>query len=167
MTLPEFASIRETRACDHCGKFGVITERNPNNNGLLVRCPQCGSKRPWGSLLYLKQRSTKRAARPPLPDGETLDSIWEKFGNRCVLCSAPKLFLQQVGIGRTVHHVVPFAENGHRGPLIPICSHCHEIANARQRVYWFLRRVVLPSASMVNEEGSPDERSDPHNSEVA
>ena len=63
--------------------------------------------------------------RSPLPHGETLNSIWAKFGDRCVLCSAPKSFLVAVGIGRQVHHVVPYAEEGHRGPLVPICSHCH------------------------------------------
>jgi hypothetical protein len=143
MTLTEFASIRESRACKGCGCIGVVTELNPNNNGLLVRCPHCGSNRPWGALLYLKQSTSQQATRPPLPNGETLDSIWEKFGNRCVLCSAPKSFLKQIGIGRQVHHVAPYAEEGHRGPLVPICTHCHEVASARQRIYWFLQRVVL------------------------
>jgi len=108
-----------------------------------VRCSHFGSKRPWGSVLYLKQNERKPAARPSLPDGETLDSIWEAFGNRCVLCSAPKSFLTALGVGRQVHHVIPYAEDGHRGPLIPVCTHCHEVANARQRVYWFLQRVLL------------------------
>jgi hypothetical protein len=94
-------------------------------------------------LLYLKQRETKRATRPPLPEGETLDSVRERYGNRCVMCSAPKTFLTTVGIGRQVHHVAPYAEEGHRGPLVPICTHCHELASARQRMYWFIQRVVL------------------------
>lgn len=95
MTLSEFADQRTTRACDACGFIGVETELNPNNNGLLVYCPHCGSKRPWGSLLYLKQNERKRPSRPPLPDGETLDSIWAKYGDRCVICSAPKAVLAQ------------------------------------------------------------------------
>jgi hypothetical protein len=142
MTVSEFASLRESRTCEDCGCLGVTTELNPNNNGLLVRCPDCGSNRPWGSVLYLKQ-NTQRRTRPPLPKGETLDSIWAKYGDRCVMCSAPTSFLKHVGIGRQVHHVVPFASEGHRGPLIPICVHCHELANARQRVYWFMQRAVL------------------------
>jgi hypothetical protein len=133
--------------------MGLATELNPNNNGLLVCCPHCGSKRPWGSLLYLKQRDGKRSSRPPLPDGETLDSIWARFDDRCVMCSAPKSFLAKVGIGRQVHHVLPYAEEGHRGPLVPICTHCHEIASARQRVYWAMRRIVGTSDDDRGEQG--------------
>ena len=90
MTESEFVKLRPHRPCGQCGRTGVRTQLNPNNNGLLVHCPYCGSKRPWGSLLYLKQREGKRAPRPPLPHGETLNSIWAKFGDRCVLCSAPE-----------------------------------------------------------------------------
>src|SRR5262245_46788998 len=137
MTTSEFANEREVRPCDGCRKTGVVTELNPNNNGLLVRCPHCGSKRPWGSLLYLKQNERKRQVRPPLPNGETLESIWERYENRCVICGAPKAFLVKLGIVRQVHHVAPFAEEGHRGPLVPICTHCHAVATERQRLHWF------------------------------
>jgi hypothetical protein len=105
-----------------------------------------------GALLYLKQNASKRKARPKLPTGQTLDSIWEKFGDRCVLCSAPKLFLDKIGIGRQVHHVAPYSEKGHRGPLVPICTHCHEVANARQRIYLFLWRVVFRSVEGVGDD---------------
>jgi hypothetical protein len=143
MTLHEFDDIRAIRPCAHCGTVGVGTQLNPNNNGLLVVCPSCGSKRPWGSLLYLKQNERRRPSRPLLPDGETLDSIWAKYGGRCVMCSAPKAFLERIGIGRQVHHVAPYAEEQHRGPLVPICTHCHSVANERQRIYWFMRRIAL------------------------
>jgi ribosomal protein S14 len=149
MTISEFAAVRNDRPCESCGTTGVVTQLNPNNNGLLVCCPHCGSKRPWGSLLYLKQNERRRPARTPLPDGETLDSIWEKFGNRCVVCSAPKSFLLKLGIGRQVHHVAPYAQEGHRGPLVPICAHCHSVATERQRVYWFYQRVVLKTDDEV------------------
>ena len=145
MTLAEFNARRNHNPCNACGRFGLTTQHNPNNNGLLVCCPHCESKRPWGSLLYLKQNERKRQARPVLPDGETLDSIWEKFGDRCVLCSAPKSFLLTVGIGRQVHHVAPYAEEGHRGPLVPLCTQCHAVANERQRLCWFFQRVVMKS----------------------
>jgi DNA-directed RNA polymerase subunit RPC12/RpoP len=151
MTLTEFASIRESRACGACGRIGVETQFNPNNGGLLVRCPHCGSKQPWGSVLFLKQRN-KPSTRPPLPHGETLDAIWARFGNRCVLCSAPRSFLERVGIGLQVHHVLPYAEAGHRGPVVPICSQCHEMANWRQRCYWFMRREVMKSVDGTCEE---------------
>jgi hypothetical protein len=145
MTLSQFTEQQATRACRQCGVIGVVTDLNPNNNGLLVCCPHCGSKRPWGSLLYLKQNERKRPPRPPLPDGETLDSIWEKYGNRCFVCSAPKSFLQGLGIGREVHHVLPYAQEGHKGPVVPICKHCHPVVTDRQRMYWFLQNVVLNS----------------------
>jgi hypothetical protein len=143
MTLSEFKEERTARPCQHCGATGLGTELNPNNNGLLVCCPSCGSKRPWGSLLYLQQNESRRASRPPLPDGETLDSIWEKYDNRCVICSAPKSALALLGIGRQVHHVLPYAQGGHKGPLIPICTHCHPVVTNRQRLYWFYQRVVM------------------------
>ena len=143
MTLSEFDRERDLRPCGHCGNIGVTTEHNPNNNGILVVCTSCGSKRPWGALLYLSQSEGKRKTRPPLPDGQTLNSVWEKFANCCVICGAPKEFLIRLGIGRQVHHVLPYALEGHKGPLVPICSHCHTVANERQRLYWFLQRVVL------------------------
>lgn len=145
MTQFEFDQQRNTRPCGSCGVSGVTTELNPNNNGLLVQCPHCGSKRPWGTLLYLKQNDGKRPKRPPLPEGATLDSIWEKYDNRCVMCGAPKSALAALGIGRQVHHVIPFAAEGHKGPLVPICTHCHPVVNERQRVYWFFHRVAMKS----------------------
>jgi len=156
MTLFEFDQQRTTRPCGSCSASGVTTELNPNNNGLLVCCPHCGSKRPWGTLLYLKQNDGKRPKRPPLPKGETLDSIWEKYDNRCVMCGAPKLALATLGIGRQVHHVIPYAAEGHKGPLIPICTHCHPVVTERQRVYWFYQRVAMKSQSTVDHDGKQD-----------
>jgi ribosomal protein S14 len=150
MTQAEFNDARHSRPCQHCGATHAEAQLNPNNNGLLVVCPDCGSKRPWGSLLYLKQNEGKRRARPPLPYGETLDSIWSRFGDRCVICGAPKSFLKAVGIGRQVHHVAQYAQEGHRGPLVPICAHCHPVVTDRQRIYWFYRRVVLKKESGID-----------------
>lgn len=145
MTVSEFERLQGERQCCDCGATDAGTELNPNNNGLLVYCRACGSKRPWGSLLYLKQNEGKRS-RPPLPDGETLDTIWSRFGDRCVVCSATKDALKILGIGRQVHHVLPYAEAGHQGPIVPICTHCHPVVSDRQRVYWFIQRVVLRPA---------------------
>jgi hypothetical protein len=128
----------------------VITQLNPNNNGLLVYCPHCTPKRPWGSLLYLKQNEHRRQTRPPLPDRDTLDSVWEKYGNRCVICSAPRAALATLGIGRQAHHVAPYAQEGHRGPVVPICTHCHPVVTDRQRMYWFIQRVVLGTTEECN-----------------
>ncbi len=143
MTLSQFPEQRNVRACQHCGNSGATTELNANNNGLLVRCSHCGSNRPWGSLLYLKQNEHRRPRRPSLPNGQSLDSIWEKFDNRCFVCSAPKAVLAKLGIGRQVHHVAPYSQEGHRGPLVPICTHCHPVVTDRQRIFWFIQRLVL------------------------
>jgi hypothetical protein len=59
------------------------------------------------------------------------------------MCGAPKHFLVVIGIGRQVHHVWPYAQEGHKGPVVPICTHCHTVANERQRMYWFIQRVAL------------------------
>ena len=53
MTVAEFDTNRENCPCEKCGTLGVTTERNPNNNGLLVICSTCGSKYPWGARLLL------------------------------------------------------------------------------------------------------------------
>jgi predicted RNA-binding Zn-ribbon protein involved in translation (DUF1610 family) len=147
MTVNEYNEQRETRPCSSCGSLGMATDLNPNNNGLLVRCPHCGSKRPWGSLLFLRQSERKRLRRPPLPNGDTLDSIWERFGDRCVVCSTPKAVLTELRIGRQVHHVSPYAQEGHKGPIVPICTHCHSVVTDRQRLCWFYQRVVLGAQS--------------------
>jgi hypothetical protein len=161
MTLSEFATHRDKRPCESCGAIGVVTQLNPNNNGLLVRCPICGSNRPWGALLYLQQSDGKRPKRPPLPNGATLDSIWKQYDDRCVICGAPKAALATLGIGRQVHHVIPYAAEGHKGPLVPICTHCHEVANARQRVYWFLQRVVLKNSEARHHNSQEAESGEP------
>lgn len=144
MTRTDFEA-RAGEPCYACGA-SVILEDNPNNGATQVVCSSSAcrlARRPWGQVINIK-KSTKKV-RKPLPDGETLDSIWEKFGDRCVLCSAPKSFLLTVGIGRQVHHVAPYAEEGHRGPLVPICTQCHAVANERQRLYWYFQRVVMKS----------------------
>ena len=145
MTMSEFERRRNTEPCQSCGHAGLVTQHNPNNNGLLIHCPNCGSKRPWGALLYLKQNEKQRVRRPSLPEGQTLDSIWERYGDRCVMCSAPKAALAELGIGRQIHHVAPYAQEGHKGPLVPICTHCHPVVNERQRIYWFIQNIVMQS----------------------
>jgi len=109
-------------------------------------------------LLYLKQNEHKRPKRPPLPEGATLDSIWEQYDNRCVMCGASKSALATLGIGRQVHHVIPYAAEGHKGPLIPICTHCHPVVTERQRIYWFYQRVVLKSQNPVDHDDKQDSK---------
>ena len=41
--------------------------------------------------------------------------------------------MAHLGIGRQRHHVRPYAEYGHAGPLVPICSNCHELVTWLQK----------------------------------
>ena len=150
MTRTEYDSIAAERPCEHCGLV-VALEHNRNNNAIQVICKSCGSRRPWGRVINLKQ-TTKRI-RKPLPDGETLDSVWEKWGNVCFACGAPQSALATLGIGRQVHHVLPHAQHGHEGPLVPVCTFCHPVLTERQRLYWFIQRHVLEDTPKV--EGEP------------
>ena len=137
MTVDEFNATASELPCRQCRQVGLEAAHNPNNNGLLVVCPHCGGKRPLGASHYLKQNTSKKR-RPPAP--HALNEVWELFGNVCAMCGAPRSALEVLGIGRQAHHVMPYAQHGHRGPLIPLCSHCHDTATARQRVFWWWHR---------------------------
>src|SRR5687767_13592946 len=72
----------DARANDPCRACGstVVLEDNPNNGATQVVCSNSTCKlarRPWGLVINIKK--TARKTRPPLPHGEALDSIWEKF----------------------------------------------------------------------------------------
>lgn len=153
MTRAEF-DARADEPCQACGCV-VVLEENPNNGATQVVCSvaQCRlARRPWGHIVNIKK--SMRRTRKPLPNGETLDSIWGKWGDICFVCGAPKAALVQLGIGRQVHHVLPHALHGHEGPLVPICTHCHPVVNERQRLYWFITRL----ASKATESNTSDVR---------
>src|SRR5687768_6207437 len=131
MTRLEF-DARADEPCQACGA-AVMLENNPNNGATQVVCSGgiCRlARRPWGLVVNLK-RTTKKT-RKPLPDGESLDAVWDRWGNVCFVCGAPKHALAMLGIGRQVHHVLPYARHGHTGPLMPICTHCHPTVTERQ-----------------------------------
>lgn len=160
MTRAEF-DARASEPCQACG-CEVALEDNPNNGATQVVCSSgiCRlARRPWGQVVNIKKRARK--TRKPLPNGETLDSIWAKWGDICFLCGAPKAGLALIGIGRQVHHVLPHAQNGHQGPLVPICTQCHPVVNERQRLYWFMVRLA-GKGSAANEavEERPETRKD-------
>src|SRR5574341_2474781 len=104
MTLLEFEQERNIRPCSRCNSLGVDVRHNPNNNGLQVVCPACGSRSPWGVTVFLKQTTRKR--RPPLPGGKTLDDVWFEFGDHCLSCGQSRETLRQMRIGRHAHHVL-------------------------------------------------------------
>ena len=78
-----------------------------------------------------------------------------------MICSAPKAFLVKQGIGRQAHHVVPYAEEGHRGPIVPICTLCHPVVTDRQRLHWFFRNVTTKAWKEKDDEGRTDDGAEP------
>jgi hypothetical protein len=120
----------------------LSSEPVPNNGGILVLCPACSSRSPLGAALFLKQAAAKR---PPLPHGASVSDVWNRWGNRCFVCGLGQETLIKLGIGQQRHHVQPFAEHGHAGPLIPVCASCHEVVNALQRT---VRRFVKTASDV-------------------
>jgi hypothetical protein len=105
MTVTEFNGQQATLICSFCGHNTLTTERNPNNNALQVICSTCQSRRPIrGSITNLKQTTKKR--RGEYPDGESLEEVWARYNDCCVVCGAPKDFLLRMRIGRQRHHVM-------------------------------------------------------------
>ena len=100
-----------------------------------------------GIAIVLKAEQKPTSASPATPQRCNarygLGAIWESV--HC--CAAPKKALILFGIGRQVHHVLPYAEEGHKGPLVPICTLCHPVVTERQRLYWFYQRLVSKAYS--------------------
>lgn len=139
MTVEEFREQQQDLRCADCRVRGVLLiERNANNNAMQVICPSCGSRKPLGMVVNLKQGTKRR--RKDYPDGDSLDEVWTRFDDRCVVCSTPKHLLLTLGIGRQRQHVLPYAKFGHQGALVPMCTPCHENATQRQKLMWFFLR---------------------------
>jgi hypothetical protein len=51
---------------------------------------------------------------------------------RCYICGMTEDQLTRFGRGLQTHHVVPHVVGGDEGPMIPLCTQCHEIARALQ-----------------------------------
>lgn len=144
MTLQEFDALgKYNKPCIHCGRLGMARELNEHNQARVV-CPHCGSKTAWGSF-NLKQNG--RTNRTPYPFDEGLDEVWARFDNRCVLCSRTKDELAEQRVGRQRQHVAPYAQNGHQGPIVPICARCHTIGTVLQKDAEIMRAFVRFSRS--------------------
>jgi hypothetical protein len=155
MRRDEFEQVRDD-PCQGCGA-PVHLVPNPNNGALSVRCTSATCRRPftpWGGIpINIKQTTTKR--RQEYPMGESLDDVWARFGNTCVVCSAPKDVLNRLGIGRQRQHVLEYAQHGHQGPLVPMCVPCHENATQRQKLFWFwYRRIEADGGGAVSGSGT-------------
>lgn len=134
MTLDEFNEQRTSLQCRRCHKAGCLTtQHNIENNSLQVICatPGCECRTPLGGVINLKQSNRKK--RPPIPGDPSLDEVWSEWGGHCIVCGLPGATLNALRIGRNRHHILPYAEHGHAGPVLPICVSCHEFVNALQR----------------------------------
>jgi hypothetical protein len=139
MTVQEFdATGKYERPCLHCRRLGMARELNEHNQQRVV-CPHCGSKTAWGSF-NLKQNG--RTTRRPYPLGESLDEVWARFDDRCVLCSRTKDELAEQRVGRHRQHVAPYAAHEHQGPIVPICARCHTIGTVLQKDAEIMRAFV-------------------------
>lgn len=138
MTLQEFDGTgKYEKPCRDCSRRGMAREHNANNNGDLVVCPFCKSNRPWGALTYLKHTSRTHRKDDRDRDGCSLFEVWQRFKDRCALCTAPAHELFALGIGRSRHHVTERYNPAEVDcPIIPLCAACKTIVDARQREVW-------------------------------
>lgn len=139
LTLEDFRDLQNTLVCCACGVMGkLVTAHVSTNNSIRVDCSSCGKQHALGWIHWLKQ-STKKT-RKEYPFGESLEEVWERFENVCVVCGAPKAFLDRLGIPRHRHHILEYGGergHGHEGPLVPMCGPCHTNTTERQKQFWF------------------------------
>jgi hypothetical protein len=139
LSLDEFNESKSTFFCCCCGRRGhLVVAPVSTNGGLRVDCPDCGKQHALGRVLFLKQNNRK--IRKEYPFGESLDEVWERFSNVCVVCGAPKDFLDRVGIKRERHHILEYVKHEHTGPLVSMCGPCHTNTTERQKLFWFWHR---------------------------
>lgn len=136
MTVEQFEAQQRTLACSFCRAVGALgTTHVSTNNGIRLDCGACGKTHALGRTLFLLQSG--KAKRVAYPFGKELDDVWAEFSNVCVVCGAPKDFLDGGGIRRERHHILEYAKHGHEGPLVPMCGPCHTNTTERQKLFWF------------------------------
>jgi len=143
MTVQEFDAGGNATPCRDCSRPGMMRRHVINGNQERVVCPHCGSGKPWGSIVNLKHNG--RPTRKGTPFGEDLEDVWARFDNRCVVCSRTKDELTELGVSRERQHVAPYASHEHRGPLVPICTRCHQIATVLQKDAAVMRGFIRQS----------------------
>jgi len=112
--------------CPHCGVAGTIELFDePANGGLGLRCTACQVRRPWQELPQWLPQFSRRRSNP-------IRSLVQGTEPRCYLCGMTEEQLKRFGRGLQTHHVVPHVVSGDDGPMIPLCTQCHEIARALQ-----------------------------------
>lgn len=130
MTRDEFENAKETLTCQHCGHVGLRGKHYPNNDGMRAECPACLSLSPLPNVQFLP----KEELRKPRPRPGDVDDVWTSYGDCCTHCSAGRAFLEHIGIGLTVQHVVPeWKDPDRKSPAVPYCARCHQESSARQQ----------------------------------
>lgn len=129
MNLQEFEEQKHLYVCQHCGFQGLVLERNENNGGVRPICPHCGSKTPIPRVQWLAQ-NTSRIPRTRKAD---VDDVWTQNGNRCTHCARSRAFLERIGIGLNVQHILPiWADPDEKSVVVPYCTRCHQASTAEQ-----------------------------------
>ena len=118
-------TILHDTVCPHCGIVGKIELFDePANGGMGLHCTSCGA-RPWKELPQWLPQFSRRRSNP-------IRSLLQGAEPRCYLCGMTEQQLKQFGRGLQTHHVVPHVVGGDDGPMIPLCTQCHEVARALQ-----------------------------------
>jgi len=132
-SLADFEAQRDRLSCRLCGHLGLVGVTNENNGGIRAGCPACGCSNPIAGVQWLrKQDAQSRKLRRPSGDPST-QGVWKANGDRCFFCGKTREECQEIGMGLTIQHGVPFAEPG--GPesaLVPFCSRCQQASVAAQ-----------------------------------
>jgi hypothetical protein len=133
MTVDEFLSQQDSLRCIDCGHVGLIEEYRQQNNGRQVLCPACPSRKPLGSVVFLKQKGP-RVRQPLSRSGESVEEVWAAWDNRCVGCGRTKEEIEFLGLACERDHAPPLAEVGaeDKTRLIPLCTRCHQSLTSNQ-----------------------------------
>ena len=121
MTRDEFLEQRHQMPCPACGHEGLEPDHNANNGGMRAACPSCRWRGQW-----LPKAAIKRPSRAPV---DTLE-VWTSNGDHCAFCGKSRALCEQLGIGRTAQHIVPFYKGGDAWPLVPFCARCQQASAA-------------------------------------
>lgn len=142
MTREEFTH-HETDPCRHCaGRVELKVDPHiPNRIQVYCSnsfCRQRGT--PWGLVIFVK--ASDRKSRAGYPFGKDVASVWEDYGNTCIICGITRDECVQLGVPLERQHTMEYAKFGHEGPILPICGHCHPIATQLQKLRAFIRRSL-------------------------
>lgn len=123
--------------CGECNAVGeYILFNEINNNGVGIRCTNCGKYHPLvkQKIMWLRGRERRRS--------NDIVAVATECGAYCYGCGSTFEELEKLGVGLSVHHTRAFAENGESYRKIPVCSECHELLNFMQRLRGRQRKLL-------------------------